>query len=129
MKTLTDLPGSSRILVGGIVAYADRVKTGLLGVRAEDLTEHGAVSEAVAQAMAEGIRHTFGADVGIAITGIAGPEGGTAAKPVGTVWFALAVPEGKTWTGRAHFVGDRATVREQAVRYALQLLASRLTAG
>jgi nicotinamide-nucleotide amidase len=118
------LPGSSRYLKGGIVAYADRVKCDLLGVGEKELRAHGAVSEVVARAMAEGVVGIIGAEVGIAITGVAGPDGGTPEKPVGTVWFALAVPGSPTQAARAHFEGDRAMIREQAVRYALTLLAS-----
>jgi PncC family amidohydrolase len=126
LKALTDVPGSSRYVLGGVVAYADRVKHDLLGVDEALLSEHGAVSEPVARAMAEGVARVVGAEVGIAITGIAGPDGGTPAKPVGTVWVAVAVPGIPTWAGISHFGGDRAAVREQAARRALELLAAQL---
>ncbi len=87
---LTAIAGSSDAFVGGVIAYSDAVKNGWLGVRAESLREHGAVSEPVVREMAEGVCREFGVDVGIAITGIAGPGGGTAEKPVGTVWIAAA---------------------------------------
>lgn len=124
LTALTDVPGSSRYVLGGVVAYADRVKRELLGVPAALLAEEGAVSEGAARAMAEGVARVTGAEVGIAITGIAGPAGGTLTKPVGTVWFAVTTPGGPAWAGRAHFEGDRAAVREQAARHALELLAA-----
>lgn len=91
---ITDVPGSSAYFLGGVVAYADAVKTGLLGVRPDILARHGAVSTEVAEEMAAGVRLRFGADLGLATTGIAGPGGGTPAKPVGTVYVALAWEDG-----------------------------------
>lgn len=91
---ITDVPGSSAYFLGGVVAYADAAKTGLLGVRPETLSRHGAVSTEVAEEMAAGVRLRFGADLGLATTGIAGPGGGTPGKPVGTVCVALAWPGG-----------------------------------
>jgi PncC family amidohydrolase len=87
---ITNVPGASKIFPGGIVAYSNTVKQKFLGVRAQTLARHGAVSEAVAREMAEGARKKFGADFAIAVTGIAGPGGGTKSKPVGTVFMALA---------------------------------------
>jgi nicotinamide-nucleotide amidase len=87
---LTDVPGASKNFLGGIVAYSNEVKEKFLGVRAETLKQHGVVSEAVGREMAEGVRKKFGADFAIAVTGIAGPSGGTKGKPVGTVFIALA---------------------------------------
>jgi nicotinamide-nucleotide amidase len=118
---LTDVAGSSRYVKSGVVAYANEEKTRLLGVPPALITEHGAVSEPVAIAMAEGIRHLAQTDVGIGVTGIAGPGGGTPQKPVGMVAVAAALPE--TTRSRVHrFVGDRALIKFQASQAALDLL-------
>jgi len=115
LARLTDVAGSSDVLRGGVVAYADAAKQALLGVPAEVLAAHGAVSEPVAAAMAQGARSRFAADLAIATTGIAGPGGGSVAKPVGTVCFALARGDGvRTWTLRIADLG-RAFVRDRAV--------------
>jgi nicotinamide-nucleotide amidase len=112
---LTDVAGSSDVLRGGVVAYADDVKTMQLGVASELLQQHGAVSEPVAAAMAVGVRTRLGADLGVAVTGIAGPAGGSAAKPVGTVCFAMATASGaNAWTARIPDLG-RSFVRDRAV--------------
>ena len=117
---LTDVPGSSAWVVGGVVAYANEVKVQQLGVPAALLQEHGAVSEPVAQAMASGVRERLGADVGLAITGIAGPDGGSPEKPIGTVVIALSGPREIVKTLR--FAGDRQMVRTQSVAAALDMV-------
>ena len=116
---LTDVPGSSAYVRAGIVAYAYEDKTSLLGVPAEMIETHGAVSEPVAVAMAEGIRERTGADVTIGITGIAGPGGGTPSKPVGTVVIAVMVPEQAVYVRTFSFVGPRTMVKFQATQAAL----------
>lgn len=120
-KRLTDLPGASAWVVGGVVAYSNGVKEALLGVPAAMLEAHGAVSEPVARAMLEGVRAATGADCAVAITGIAGPGGGTQDKPVGTVWIAAAAPGG-TEARLVRFVGTRSDVRERAAQAAFALL-------
>jgi nicotinamide-nucleotide amidase len=123
---ITDVAGSSAWFVGGVVAYANEVKTAVLGVPAGLIATHGAVSEPVAAAMADGACRALGAEVGVAVTGIAGPTGGTPEKPIGTVVIAVATPAGasvRTWKLR----GDRATVRQSAA--ALALDAVRLAIG
>ncbi len=123
---LTDIPGASDALRGGVVSYANGVKESLLGVNAQTLASVGAVSEEVACAMAQGARRHLEADIAVSTTGIAGPGGGTPSKPVGTVWFGLSTSSGETAYLR-HFEGDRRDVRNQAVAYALALLDEALT--
>ena len=119
--TCTDLAGSSGWFERGFVSYSNDAKSELLGVSAALITQHGAVSEAVARAMAEGALRHSRAQVALAVTGVAGPSGGTPAKPVGTVWFGWATPTGLTSEVR-HFDGDRASVRQATVRHSLQRL-------
>jgi len=121
LKLLTDLPGSSDFVAGGVVAYSDRVKEAALGVPGEMIRKHGAVSGEVACAMAEGARRLTGADVGIGVTGIAGPGGAVPGKPVGTVWFGVSGPGGVE-AERIRFQGSRSEVRERAAERALDLL-------
>lgn len=118
---ITDVPGASEYFLGGIVAYGNEAKVALLGVERELLRLHGAVSAPCAQAMAEGCRAKFGATFALATTGIAGPGGGTPAKPVGLVYVALASPEG-TRVKEHRFSGSRDEVRRQASDAALDLL-------
>jgi nicotinamide-nucleotide amidase len=125
---LTAVSGSSEYYLGGVVSYANRIKAQQLGVDPDMLEEHGAVSEPVARAMAEGVRQQFGVDYGIGITGIAGPSGGTAAKPVGLVYIALADAAG-VFVQENHFVGGRERVREWSCLTALNLLRLRLLAS
>ena len=120
-QLLTEVPGSSRWTAGGFVTYSNELKERVLGVPSELLRAHGAVSEEVARAMAEAARRISGATFCPAVTGIAGPDGGTAEKPVGTVWFALAGPSG-TRTKLSHFRGDRGQVRMLSAYAALQLV-------
>lgn len=119
---LTDVAGSSAYLRGGVVAYSNEAKSELVGVPAELIAEHGAVSCEVARALADGAIARFGADVGIGITGVAGPDGGTEEKPVGTVWFSVAVRDGMRIDRRAHLPGGRADVRDRATTVTLHLL-------
>ena len=118
---LTDLPGSSAWYRGGVIAYANELKTGLLGVPPELLAAHGAVSAQTAAAMAAGARTRTGADFAIAITGIAGPSGGSPEKPVGLVFLAVAHPDG-TATFEHRFAGSRADIRAAAAETALRHL-------
>lgn len=118
---LTAVPGSSDVVLGGTIAYANAVKVAQLGVEIETLEAHGAVSEPVAAQMAAGARARHGAAVGVGITGVAGPGGGTADKPVGTVWIAVDV-DGVRRTARNVFVGDRAEIRFRATQFALDMI-------
>jgi nicotinamide-nucleotide amidase len=118
---LTDVPGSSRYVRHAVVAYANDVKTQVLHVAASLLEAHGAVSEPVARAMAEGMRQVAGADIGIGVTGIAGPDGGTAAKPVGTVAVAVA-SDGETRSRLFRFFGERELVKFQASQAGLDMV-------
>ena len=124
-KRLTDVPGSSRYFDRGFVTYTNDAKVELLGVSEADLAAHGAVSAPVAEQMARGARHRAGVDLGVAITGVAGPEGGSEEKPVGTVFVALSSSEGET-VRRFQFAGTRATIRERSVQVALDLARRRL---
>lgn len=117
----TDLAGSSGWFECGFVTYSNEAKTAMLGVDAALIARHGAVSEPVARAMAQGALAHSRAQVTVAVTGIAGPTGGSAAKPVGTVWFGWCVQSQLTSETR-HFDGDRAAVRTATVRHALQRL-------
>jgi nicotinamide-nucleotide amidase len=124
---VTAIPGSSNWFDGGVVAYDNQVKSGTLGVPDAVITAHGAVSEEVARAMAEGIRGRFGTTWGIGITGVAGPTGGTTDKPVGLVWIAIAGPDGTT-AQRTQHAGDRTTIQRRAAATALDHLRRRLNA-
>jgi PncC family amidohydrolase len=125
LEWLTTVPGSSRVVRGGVVAYHDDLKRDVLGVAPELIEQHGAVSAAVAEAMAHGIRRVAAADVGLATTGIAGPGGGTATKPVGLAYVS-AVNAARAVTHEHRWQGDRAANRcssaQAAVRAALALL-------
>ena len=128
-KSITDIAGSSAVLGYGIVSYSNGAKESLLGVKNATLEEHGAVSEPVVREMADGVLHLSGADIAVAVSGIAGPDGGTDDKPVGTVWFAWAVRDGasaKIETSCQQFGGDRELVRELTVAHALQGVLERI---
>lgn len=120
-KTLTDVPGSSQWFDGSVVSYSNAAKADLLGVPTQLLEANGAVSEPTVRAMAEGARGRFGAELAVAVSGVAGPTGGSADKPVGTVWFAWASPAGVA-TQQCHFAGGREAVRRQTVALAIERL-------
>ncbi|WP_144779922.1 nicotinamide-nucleotide amidase [Marinobacter maritimus] len=119
-KVLTDKAGSSAYVVGGLVTYSNDAKQQLLGVTDASLDNHGAVSEPVVREMVAGALATTGAGVAVAISGVAGPGGGSEEKPVGMVWFAWGSSVGTTEAVVRHFSGDRDQVRRQAVLFALQ---------
>jgi nicotinamide-nucleotide amidase len=120
--TLTAIPGSSDVVDRGFISYSNAAKTAMLGIPEAVIAAQGAVSEAVAQLMAAGALAHSDADVAVAVTGIAGPGGGTPEKPVGLVWFGLARRAGPGATLRCVFPGDRSDIREAAVRQAFDLL-------
>ena len=129
--TLTALPGVSDVYMGSIVSYSYEAKMDLLGVSASTLKDEGAVSESIARQMAQGARKQLKVDVAVAITGIAGPTGGTPDKPVGTVCFTVSGPgvangETKEVSVRKHFPGDRTEVQEASVRFALEYVIASL---
>ena len=124
---ITAVAGSSAYYLGGVVAYADEAKRRLLGVRAQTLRRVGAVSGPIAREMAEGVRRRLKADVGLSITGIAGPSGGTAKKPVGTIWVAVADARGCVARRFQAYARERAAIREWAGQMALDLLRRRLS--
>jgi nicotinamide-nucleotide amidase len=121
-KAVTDIPGSSAWLDRGFVTYSNAAKVETLGVRADTLALQGAVSTAAVSEMARGARQRSAAQVAVAVSGVAGPGGGTPAKPVGTVYFAWMLPDGALVTGYERFAGDREAVRRQTVRHALRVL-------
>lgn len=127
-KMVTDVPGSSEYFLGGVVSYSNTVKEKMLGVSSGDLLEHGAVSASVAEKMARGARESLGADIGLSVTGIAGPEGGTDEKPVGTVYIGLSDAAAcRSWRIRA--IGGRDIVRQRSANQALDRLRLWLLTG
>jgi nicotinamide-nucleotide amidase len=122
---VTDVPGASLVFLGGVVSYSNAAKQKFLGVRAETLQQHGAVSEAVAREMALGARQKFDSDFALGVTGIAGPGGGSPEKPVGTVFIALAAAKG-VGTERFLNVWDRPTFKQVTANQALKMLISHL---
>ena len=131
-KSLTDISGSSQCFGYGVVSYSNGAKESMLGVAAATLSEHGAVSEAVVREMAKGVLNLSGADFSVAVSGVAGPDGGTDEKPVGTVWFGWAMRTGQKMTAKAerhHLQGDRAAIRSGTVILALQGIREMLVNG
>ena len=116
---ITSIPGSSLYFSGGVVAYGNSAKTSLLGVPPGLIAAHGAVSREVAVAMAEGALALFRADLAVAVTGVAGPGGGSRGKPVGTVWVAVAARDGVRYAHRFRFPGGREAVRRETVKASL----------
>lgn len=119
---LTNVSGASGFYAGGVVAYSNKVKETLLGVPPEVLEDHGAVSPETARAMAEGVRQLMGTDYGLAVTGIAGPNGGSAEKPVGLVYIAVARAGGDTQAWSRQFSGVRTAIKAQTAETALEML-------
>jgi nicotinamide-nucleotide amidase len=126
-ERITNIPGSSEVFLGGVIAYHNDVKRDELGVREEDIRRYGAVSEEVVLQMAAGARKRFGADITIAVTGVAGPGGGTPEKPVGLVW--IAVDDGNAKARRFNLIGDRAEIRQRAAQAALEMVRRALSKG
>lgn len=120
-NAVTDVPGSSRYMIGGLIAYANHVKINQLGVLSNDLNHHGAVSKPVALQMAKGVANNLGADIGVSTTGIAGPGGGTEEKPVGTVWIGYWSKE-EHFALKAHFTNDRLINKERSAAVALEMV-------
>ena len=118
---ITAVSGASRVYSGGVVSYANEAKRDILGVDAGVLERYGAVSAETAEAMAEGARRLFKSDLAVSVTGIAGPDGGSAEKPVGLVWFGLATPH-RTRSEKAIVRGDREGIRREATIHALGML-------
>ncbi len=128
-KAITDIAGSSAVFGYGMVSYANGAKESLVGVQNKTLEEHGSVSEQVVEEMAKGALRLSGADIAVAVSGVAGPDGGTKEKPVGFVWFAWAVRDGSNElidTTCEKFTGDRELIREASVAYALQGVRERI---
>lgn len=122
-KAITDVPGSSACFGYGIVSYSNGAKESMLGVQNQTLENNGSVSEPVVREMAEGALNLSGADIAVAVSGIAGPDGGSEEKPVGTVWFAWATRNGqkiRVESELCHFDGDREAIRERTVERALK---------
>ncbi|MDX1601402.1 MAG: CinA family protein [Anaerolineales bacterium] len=125
---ITQVPGSSTYFLGGVVSYADKAKIELLGVQPSTLSRVGAVSRDTALEMARGVRQRLAADVGISVTGIAGPSGGSAEKPVGLTWIAIVTPRVER-AQRFVFEGDRSANKEAAAAAALEMLLEELRDG
>jgi len=128
-KAITDIAGSSAVFGYGIVSYSNGAKESIIGVQNKTLEDYGSVSAEVVTEMAKGTLRLSGADIAVAISGVAGPDGGTKEKPVGTVWFGWAVRDGtnaKVDTRCERFTGDRELIREASVAYALQGVRERI---
>ncbi len=128
-QVITNIAGSSNWFERGFVTYSNQAKAEMLGVSRDIIEKHGAVSEEAAQTMAKGALEHSAADVSLAVTGIAGPDGGLPDKPVGTIWFAWANTTGALATQCRHFAGDRFSVRQQSVQHVLQGLVNFISAG
>jgi PncC family amidohydrolase len=126
---ITQVPGSSDYYPGGVISYSNRAKEKELDVPATLIKEHGAVSAEVAGAMADGVRRRFGAEAGLAVTGIAGPDGGSPEKPVGTHWIAISVPGRPTRVEQGHFGHDREGNKLAAALLALELALAEVLAA
>jgi nicotinamide-nucleotide amidase len=126
-ERITNIPGSSDIFLGGLIAYDNTVKRDVLGVSSQTLERNGAVSEQVALEMAAGVKQKLKADVAIAVTGIAGPGGGTPEKPVGLTWIVVDATQAKA--RRFHLIGDRAEIRQRAAQAALEMVRRALQTG
>ncbi len=126
---LTNISGSSDYVLGGVVAYANRIKQALLHVRQGTLIAYGAVSEQTASEMAVGARELFGADVAVSVTGIAGPGGGSLEKPVGLTYIGVVTPDGGVLVQRHVWEGDRETIKNASAEAALQLALDAITRG
>lgn len=130
-KAITDVAGSSAVFGYGIVSYSNGAKESIIGVQNKTLEDYGAVSSAVVEEMAQGTLRLSGADIAVAVSGVAGPDGGTKEKPVGMVWFGWAVRDGAhalVDSRCEQFTGDRELVREASVAYALQGVRERIEA-
>ncbi len=128
-KAITDIAGSSAVFGYGVVSYANGAKESIVGVQNKTLEDHGSVSAEVVEEMAKGALRLSGADIAVAVSGVAGPGGGTKEKPVGMVWFGWAVRDGADAlldTRCEHFTGDRELIREASVAYALQGIRERI---
>jgi len=128
-KAITDVAGSSGVYGYGVVSYANGAKESILGVQNKTLEDHGSVSSEVVEEMAKGVLRLSGADISVAVSGVAGPDGGTKEKPVGMVWFGWAVRDGANAlvdTSCEHFTGDRELIREASVAHALQGVRERI---
>ena len=128
-KAITDIPGSSLVFHYGIVSYSNGAKESLLGVKLDTLERHGAVSEAVVIEMAKGAVRLSGADVGVAVSGVAGPDGGSKEKPVGTVWMAVAMSDMPCISRCYHFSGDRGQIQAASIGQAIGMLLEALIPG
>ena len=122
---LTDVPGASKVFLGSAVTYSNEAKTDILGVDPDIINDHGAVSSHCAEKMAEGAKRIFRSEIALSVTGIAGPDGGSAEKPVGTVWFGISSNDA-TYTFKKQFSGERALIRNSAVKTALEALLERV---
>ena len=122
---ITQIPGASDYFLGGIVAYSNRAKEQILGVQAKTLEAHGAVSEATAIEMAQGARRLFSSDLGLSVTGIAGPSSDSSEKPIGLTWIAVSTAKG-AWSQSHRWGGDRTTNKEQSASAALHFLEEHL---